>query len=105
MGLFRRPDPPKQVVDVSLEDYSAMCRKLGRLEAQVESIELVWHNYRDQISRLIQRLEKREERQKKKDATQEQSENGPQIDPVSARIHARRKGYGLPRTRDTQPTR
>ena len=37
-------------------------RRLGRIEAQVESLELKWKLYRDEIKKLVNRLEKREER-------------------------------------------
>jgi len=39
---------------------------MGRLEAAVESLELKWTNYRDEIKKLVSRLEKREERLEKK---------------------------------------
>ena len=108
MSLFSRKDPPPPVVDVSLKDYTALCRQLGRLEAQVESIVLTWHNYREQITRLVQRLEKREQRLKAKDAAQDEAQNGvdPQLanlDPISRRIHLRRKGNAISRHGRHQP--
>lgn len=41
-------------------------RRMGRLEAAVESLELKWVNYRDEIKKLVNRLEKREERLEKR---------------------------------------
>lgn len=39
---------------------------MGRLEAAVESLELKWVNYRDEIKKLVNRLEKREQRLEQK---------------------------------------
>lgn len=77
---------------------------MGRLEAAVESLELKWVNYRDEIKKLVTRLEKREERLEKK--LRETAETEPVVngepdvsdiftDVVSQRVLARRN-RGLP---------
>ena len=77
-------------------------RRMGRLEAQVESLELKWVNYRDEIKKLVNRLEKREERLEKKlrelaDETPQivKDDNNGEIDEISARVLARRNKHGL----------
>lgn len=37
-------------------------RRVGKLEAEVESIRLQWATYKDELHRLVQRLEKRDQR-------------------------------------------
>jgi len=70
---------------------------MGRLEAQVESLELKWTNYRDEIKKLVNRLEKREQRAEKKELAEAEknAENpiigtGNGVDEVTARVLARR---------------
>jgi len=72
-------------------------RRLGRMEAQVETLELKWTMYRDEIKKLVNRLEKREERAIKKEkelleVTVETDNNGDMlaVDEISARVLARR---------------
>lgn len=48
------------------EFTSEEMRKLGRLEAVVESLELKWVIYRDEMKKLVNRLEKRDERLEKR---------------------------------------
>jgi len=78
-------------------------RRMGRLEAAVESLELKWVNYRDEIKKLVTRLEKREERLEKKLREAADTENTvPSLgngdvftDVVSERVHARRNRDGI----------
>ena len=72
-------------------------RRMGRLEAAVESLELKWVNYRDEIKKLVNRLEKREQRLEQKlaeggkDTTNGNSGNPPEWESdVHRRIAARR---------------
>jgi len=80
---------------------------MGRLEAEVESLQLKWTNFRDEIKKLVTRLEKREERLEKK--LRETADTAPVVnngefvddefvDVTSQRVLARRNKYGL---RDT----
>lgn len=76
---------------------------MGRLEASVESLELKWTNYRDEIKKLVTRLEKREERLEKKIRESADSEpvvnNIPDVDDfvdvVTQRVNARRAKNGV----------
>lgn len=75
---------------------------LGRLAAQVESLELKWTLYRAEIKKLVNRLEKQWERQERKLREEvEESMNNPNngdlpiVDEVSARVNARRQRHGL----------
>lgn len=71
-------------------------RRLGRLEAAVESLELKWIGYRDELKKLVNRLEKRDERLLTKLAkleNNEESTNGGDLTKISElnrRIAARR---------------
>lgn len=72
-------------------------RRMGRLEAQVETLQLQWVNYRDEIKKLVNRLEKREQRyeQKLRDLEAETGDtdsNGPQlgVDEITERVMRRR---------------
>lgn len=78
MGLrdwFRRPP------DMEPEDW----KRIGRLEAEVESLQLKWSMYKDQLQRLVQRLEKRDQR-----AAERGEELPPCADVTSERVHNRR---------------
>lgn len=80
------------------EFTSEEMRKLGRLEAVVESLELKWTIYRDELKKLVSRLEKREERLEKKlreagdtvNSVETAIDNGPPVDEVTARVLRRR---------------
>jgi len=92
--MFGRPKKPP----LESEDL----RRMGRLEADVESLQLKWVNYRDEIKKLVNRLEKREERLERKlreiaDETVETADNGdmPILDEISARVNARRSKRGI----------
>ena len=94
LDMFRRP----KITPLESEDL----RRMGRLEAAVESLELKWVNYRDEIKKLVNRLEKREERLEKKlreiaDETVETPNNGDEsiADEISQRVNARRQRHGL----------
>lgn len=66
---------------------------MGRLEAAVESLELKWVNYRDEIKKLVNRLEKREQRLEQRLAeTDKNADNGNQEfeSDIHRRIAARR---------------
>lgn len=82
-----KPDP------LSTDDV----RRLGRLEAQVETLELKWKLYRDEMRKLVQRLEKQTQRAEAKqraqdDETMINEDNGTQlgVDEVTARVMHRR---------------
>ena len=92
--MFRR----SKITPLESEDL----RRMGRLEAAVESLELKWVNYRDEIKKLVNRLEKREERLEKKLREAEEqpahsADNGdlPIEDVISQRVNARRQRHGL----------
>jgi len=102
MPLFGPKDPPRQVVDVSLEDYAALCRKIGRLEAEVQSLQLVWENYRDQINKLTQRVVRRLDRARADETAVDKDEPTPQVDAVTARILARRNRHAVSRDGNSQ---
>jgi len=81
---------------------STEMQKLGRLEAEVETLTLKWTLYRDEMKKLVNRLEKVWERQEKKlrrDAEQSlnNEDNGdlPIVDEITARVNARRAGHGV----------
>ncbi len=91
LDIFRRSRP------LESDDL----RRMGRLEAKVESIELQWVDYRDQLKRLVQRLEKRDQRAEQRELAQtEPDEISQPVDEVTARVWARRKSnrgqHGLP---------
>lgn len=99
MGLFeakRRPDTWETDV----------LRRIGRMEADVESIKLQWQDYRDVLQRLVQRLEKRDmraaeraEREIRAEPPAEDRLGGAPPDATTARILARRamrNGHGIP---------
>lgn len=95
MGLFdrsRRPPPETP------EHYVDLVRRLGRNEAEVERLGLVWEAYRDELRRLVSRLEKRDQRAAK--VAEEDCADcpeDPKLDPASARILARRRRlHGVP---------
>ncbi len=68
-------------------------RRMGRLEAQVENLTLQWESYKDTLQRLVQRLEKRDQRAAERAAAEapEVQPSFPDEDPISARVHARRR--------------
>lgn len=77
--------------------------RIGRLEADVANLQLQWQSYRDELNRLVQRLEKRDQRaERRQDAPGPTIDEGADagvpagLDPVSAKIWRRRKG-ALPR--------
>lgn len=61
MGLFDffRRGQDHELVEID--------RRVARLEGRLESIEAAWLTYREQFTRLAQRLEKREQRAAEKD--------------------------------------
>lgn len=80
-------------------------RRMGRLEAAVETLELKWEGYRDELKKLVSRLEKRDQRAEQKlRAAASQDEETPSngnndiseiVDPTSARVLARRANRGI----------
>jgi hypothetical protein len=88
MGLFDWSRPAKPLESEDL-------RRMGRLEARLESIELQWASYRDELKRLVNRIEKRDQRaEARAEREAAEAEAGepefPALDATSARIHARR---------------
>lgn len=79
--------------------------KLGRCEAAIETLELKWVGYRDEIKKLVSRLEKRDQRAEQKirqaAAQDEQpADNGDNtiaeiVDDTTARVLARRQKRGI----------
>lgn len=55
-------------------------RRLGRMEAAVETLELKWEGYRDELKKLVNRLEKRDERLLKKLAQLDNNDVSDNID-------------------------
>lgn len=93
LDLFRRtPDaePPAHVAE--------LYRKVGRLDAAVDGLELKWETYRDELRRLVQRLEKRDQRASASEVARSDT-NGDGVgvgvphdpDPITSAIHARRR--------------
>ncbi len=73
-------------------------RRMGRLEAAVETLELKWVGYRDEIKKLVSRLEKRDQRQEQRlrAAAAEPDENGNSepvstLDPITEKLFRRRR--------------
>lgn len=89
MGLL---DRFKRARDATPEEW----KRLGRLEADVESLRLQWASYRDELRRLVNRLEKRDQRaaQREAEASQE-PEAEPVVDEITAKVLARRNARGL----------
>lgn len=95
MGLWdRKRRAPAELP----EHYVELVRRVGKSEAEVERLGLIWEGYRDEIRRLVQRLEKRDQRaQAKAEAECEDCPEQPTLDSVSARIQARRRRLnGIP---------
>lgn len=88
MGLF---DKSRRGPDAQAEHERDVLLRLGRLEADVESLKLQWASYRDELKRLVNRLEKRDQRaaQRAEVAPGAPNEAGP--DPITAKILARRQ--------------
>lgn len=98
--MFGRRDKPVQPVSLTLDEYTALVRRLGRLEAEVESLGLQWAGYRDEMKRLANRLERRDQRAQERETRAAEGSNGgpPPIeapDPISARVLARRAAHGI----------
>lgn len=80
------------------EFTSEEMRRIGRMEAVVESLELKWSLHRDELRKLVSRLEKRDERLEKRlreavntdeiDTNVDHNSDG--IDEVTKRVLGRR---------------
>lgn len=92
MGLFdRHRRPPAELP----EHYVDLVRRLGKNEAEVERLGLIWESYRDEMRRLVQRLAKRDQRaEEKANGPCSEASEKPVLDSVSARILARRQRRG-----------
>jgi len=95
--LFRGPVGPPGPAGAEGSDSALdtdLIRRCGRLEAEVENLGLQWVGYRDEIKRLVNRLEKRDQRAEARDAEQpelpEGSPDPPRRDVVTERVLARR---------------
>lgn len=90
--LRTRPGP----TNITVEEWNKLQRTVGTLSAQVESQQMVWESYRDEIKTLVERWRKREERRVKKGAAQEEEAEQPELtqrqvaDEITERIWARR---------------
>jgi chromosome segregation ATPase len=97
MSLFRRSDPPERPVACTSEEYERLMKTLGRIDAQVESLETKWKLWKTEADRLLARLERREQRAR---ARAEAEGNGqpPDTNPHEIdRLIAARRGRGIPR--------
>jgi len=97
--LFRGPPGPSGPTGATGSDSALdtdLIRRCGRLEAEVENLGLQWVGYRDEIKRLVNRLEKRDQRAEAREAEQtdgvERSTDTPKRDVVTERVLARRSG-------------
>lgn len=92
--IFGRPadQPPEHIAE--------LYRRVGKLDATTSSLELQWQSYRDELRRLVQRLEKRDQRAELKtshdDAPQPTNGDGvvsqyPPLDAISVAVHQRRQ--------------
>lgn len=90
MGLFDSFSRPATEVP---EHYVDLVRRVGRCEAETERLSLIWEAYRDELKRLVSRLEKRDQRAQ----ARVNGDPTPPLDPVSARILERRHRV-LPRS-------
>lgn len=88
MWRFRRKDPPRPAPDIPPAEWNRLQRQVGKLEAEVESLELKWTSYRDELRRLVQRLEKREQRAVEREAVTEATEHP--RNPLAERLLQRR---------------
>lgn len=70
-------------------------RRLGRMEADVERLELSWTNHKDQLNRLVNRLEKRDERAQKRETEPEVGEDEPEVTDLRERVLARRRRHAV----------
>lgn len=60
--------PPGQPSNIDTD----LVRRLGRNEAEVENLMLQWKGYKDELNRLVNRLEKRDQRAALKEAPPEE---------------------------------
>jgi len=84
----RKEKPPLESEDM---------RRVGRMEARMETLELKWSMQRDEMLKLVRRLEKREERavQKERELAAEIADSAnsilaPGVDEITERVNARR---------------
>jgi hypothetical protein len=95
MGLF---DRSRRTLDADRD----LLRRIGRLEADVESIKLQWADYKDVLTRLVQRLEKRDQRAAER-AERETAEAAEVVegfdapDATTARVLSRRRTHNMRR--------
>ena len=96
MSFFRK-DPPAPPEDITSEEYRTLMKTLGKLEAEVETLQTKWSMWLDQANRILARLDKRVQREKAKaEESNEPPEPVEYVDPVTAAIRARRAGNGIP---------
>lgn len=84
MWPFHSKPSSRLAGDMSPEDW----KRIGRLEAEVETLRLQWANYRDELKRLVNRLEKRDQRA---EAAAKPVGSPVAVDLVSERVRARRE--------------
>lgn len=89
---FRRNNTPSQPETITSAEYAELHRRMGRLEASVESLGLRWEAWRDVGDRLVKRLERRDQRA----AAKEPEPDLEPINDIDRRILARRTN-ALPR--------
>lgn len=71
LDWFRRS--PAATPPTAPEEWQAR----GRLEAEVSRLSLEWIAYKDQLNRLVSRLEKRDQRARDREASEESDERAP----------------------------
>lgn len=98
--MFGRRDNPVPVPPPTLGEYTEVVRRLGRLEAEVETLHLQWAGYRDEMKRLANRLERRDQRAQERETREREGSNGSppgpnDLDAISQFVLERRKYHGL----------
>lgn len=83
----RKPDP----TTISVEEWNKLQRQAGATDARVEGLELKWLTFKDEMMRLVQRLEKRDQRARlRAQETIEPEEATTPRDEITERVMARR---------------
>lgn len=93
MKWFRRNDIPERPISCTSEEYERLMKTLGRMDAQVESLELKWKAWKETADRVVARIERRDQRAAKR----AEAENGPEEpatdSDIERRIQARRNRW------------
>lgn len=102
MGLLdwfrRKPAPPLITPHELLDLYAqvgALSADLETTKSRLEGLKLEWISTRDELRKLAQRLEKRDERAEKRAAAEMQDQEPEGFDPMEAQRALRRRKNGL----------